>query len=298
MTPRATKDPLPLRLTLSALAAACSETATFPLDLIKTRLQLHRGQPRSVWTELRSILASDSGVRGLYSGLAPAVLRHVPYTSLRVVIFESLKNWNWNFGAAAQRDASSSQKVAFPSLLLFGFIAGGTGQLAAVPADLVKIRMQADSTRYASLIDAFRDILKKEGWKGMWRGSSPAVQRAAIVNLGELSTYDASKRAVLNSGVVKSDGPIAHTLAAICSGFVSSLLSSPADVVKSRMMAQDPLNPTYKGTWDCFIKTRRAEGIRGLYKGFLPCWARLGPWQLVFWLSFEQLRKVAGMGGF
>jgi solute carrier family 25 uncoupling protein 27 len=220
----------------------------------------------------------------MYSGLAPAVLRHIPYTSLRVVTFETLK--------ANYR----TKETPFPALLLFGFFAGALAQYVAVPFDLLKVRMQSDRTRYTSISAAFRDIFAKEGLRGMWRGSVPAVQRAGIVNLGELSTYDLSKRWVLSLGI--RDGPGAHILAAVCSGFVSSLLSTPADVVKSRMMEQDPSNPRYRGSWDCFKQAYRGEGPRGLYKGFLPTWARLGPWQLVFWLSYEKLRTVAGMRGF
>ena len=26
-----------------------------------------------------------------------------------------------------------------------------------------------------------------------------------------------------------------------------------------------------------------------LYKGFIPTWARLGPWQMVFFLTFERI---------
>ena len=45
-------------------------------------------------------------------------------------------------------------------------------------------------------------------------------------------------------------------------------------------------------------QTLRAEGWRGLYSGFLPTWARLGPWQLTFWVSYEQLRKWGGLASF
>ncbi len=31
---------------------------------------------------------------------------------------------------------------------------------------------------------------------------------------------------------------------------------------------------------------------------FLPTWMRLGPWQMVFWVSYEQLRQTAGLGSF
>jgi hypothetical protein len=31
-----------------------------------------------------------------------------------------------------------------------------------------------------------------------------------------------------------------------------------------------------------------------VYKGFLPCWLRMAPWSLTFWLSYEQIRKNLG----
>lgn len=37
---------------------------------------------------------------------------------------------------------------------------------------------------------ALRVIVQQEGVAGLWRGSLPAIQRAALVNLGELTTYD------------------------------------------------------------------------------------------------------------
>lgn len=31
---------------------------------------------------------------------------------------------------------------------------------------------------------------------------------------------------------------------------------------------------------------------------FFPTWARLGPWQLTFWVTYEELRKLGGLGTF
>ncbi|KAL4447226.1 hypothetical protein ABPG77_007259 [Micractinium sp. CCAP 211/92] len=299
------------KLALSAVAASVAETATFPLDLLKTRLQL-AGQQQlvaAVQAQRPGLLSVAVGILrtegflGLYGGLAPAVLRHVPYTGIRVLTFEQLR------GLAQQRlGAAPDAPLPLPVNLAIGLTAGGVGQLVAVPADLVKVRMQADgrlvaaglqaAPRYRGALHALRTVSAQQGVAGLWRGSVPAVQRAALVNLGELSTYDAAKRAVLRSGVTGGDNAGAHALASLCSGFCASVVSTPADVVKTRLMDQDPAAPRYRGALHCFAATLRAEGLRGLYAGFWPTWARLGPWQLTFWVTYEQLRKASGLAGF
>lgn len=42
--------------------------------------------------------------------------------------------------------------------------------------------------RYRGVAHALRTIVAQQGVAGLWRGSAPAVQRAALVNLGELTT--------------------------------------------------------------------------------------------------------------
>ena len=64
-----------------------------------------------------------------------------------------------------------------------------------------------------------------------------------------------------------------------CSGIVAASLSSPADLVKARVMNQpfdDRGRPLlYKNSVECLVKTVRNEGFFGLYKGFLPCYIRM-----------------------
>lgn len=54
----------------------------------------------------------------------------------------------------------------------------------------------------------------------------------------------------------------------------------------------------HRGIADCLAKTVRNEGVSALYKGFWPTWSRLGPWQFIFWVSYEQLRAAAGLRSF
>lgn len=48
----------------------------------------------------------------------------------------------------------------------------------------------------------------------------------------------------------------------------------------------------YSGVIDCFIKIVRTEGIRGLYKGFIPHYLRLGPHAMLVLLFFDELKAL------
>mmetsp|Transcript_50004 Transcript_50004/g.158224 ORF Transcript_50004/g.158224 Transcript_50004/m.158224 type:complete len:316 (+) Transcript_50004:235-1182(+) len=289
---------------LTGTSSMMAEGATFPIDITKTRLQL-QGQPDFVGTKhgfvgMMGNIMKNEGIGGLYAGVTPAIARHIPYTGFRAIGYEYIRAFFC--GDKPKEQAPLLAKMAA------GMTAGGIGQAIAVPCDLIKVRMQGDGRlvaagkldkpRYTGLFDAFTKIKAEAGIGGFYAGCSPAILRAALVNLGELTTYDSAKKAIV---VYTGDNLKCHLASAICSGFVASLCSTPADVAKSRIMGQAKLpdgTMPYSGTFDCWAKVVRNEGPLALYKGFVPGWLRLGPWQLVFWVSYEQLRIATGIGGF
>uniref|UniRef100_A0A3B4X876 Mitochondrial uncoupling protein 3-like n=1 Tax=Seriola lalandi dorsalis TaxID=1841481 RepID=A0A3B4X876_SERLL len=284
------------KFVLTGTSSMMAEGATFPIDITKTRLQL-QGQPDFVGTKhgfvgMMGNIMKNEGIGGLYAGVTPAIARHIPYTGFRAIGYEYIRAFFC--GDKPKEQAPLLAKMAA------GMTAGGIGQAIAVPCDLIKVRMQGDGRlvaagkldkpRYTGLFDAFTKIKAEAGIGGFYAGCSPAILRAALVNLGELTTYDSAKKAIV---VYTGDNLKCHLASAICSGFVASLCSTPADVAKSRIMGQAKLpdgTMPYNGTFDCWAKVVRNEGPLALYKGFVPGWLRLGPWQLVFWVSYEQLR--------
>jgi len=266
--------PKSMRFGLIAASSACSESVTFPIDFTKTRMQLHVGKAGFIEVLLKS--AREEGISAIYGGVQPAILRHWVYTSLRISIYEDLRNWMG--GGTGQTTAL--QKAGC------GLFAGGVAQCFASPADRLKVVMVQEGGK-RSMLEVGKSIVKTEGFLGMYKGWIPNVQRAALVNLGELATYDQAKRFVLQSTGLP-DGVMVHTMSAVCSGLVASFCATPADVVKSRVMGGQAT-----GVVSCVRDTVRNEGA-----GFFPNWGRLGPWQFVFWVSYEQFRHICGYGGF
>jgi len=291
---------------LTSTASMCAEGATYPIDFTKTRLQLQgqadfTGTRYSFFGMMQNVVKTE-GVGGLYQGFTPALARHIPYTGFRAIGYEYIR---------AMFCGKDVKNAPFYAKALAGMTAGGVGQAIAVPCDLIKVRMQGDGRlvaagkldkpRYTGLMDAFTKIKAEEGIAGFYKGATPAIQRAALVNLGELTTYDTAKQMITSNLGMTGDDLRCHLLSAFCSGFVASLCSTPADVAKSRIMNQTA-GPNgevmYNGTFHCWYKVVTEEGFFALYKGFFPGWFRLAPWQLVFWVTYERLRIITGLGSF
>ncbi|XP_010795383.1 mitochondrial uncoupling protein 2-like [Notothenia coriiceps] len=174
-----------------------------------------------------------------------------------------------------------------------------TGAMAvtfAQPTDVVKIRFQAQSRllesgsvkRYSSTFDAYRTIARDEGVRGLWKGALPNITRNAIVNCSELVTYDIIKEIILKNKLMTDNMPC-HFVAGFAAGFCTTIVASPVDVVKTRFMNSTP--GKYSGAMNCALTMLMKEGPTAFYKGFVPSFLRLGSWNIVMFVSFEQIKR-------
>ncbi|XP_053140048.1 mitochondrial uncoupling protein 4 isoform X2 [Hemicordylus capensis] len=268
---------------LSACAASVAELVTFPLDLTKTRLQIqgesavHRyGEAAKRTIPYRGMLRTavgiiqEEGMLKLWQGATPAVYRHIVYSGVRMITYEHLRD----------SVLGRAEDKSFPlwKAVVGAMTAGAIGQFFASPTDLVKVQMQMEGKRrlegkplrFRGVHHAFLKILSEGGIWGLWAGWVPNVQRAALVNMGDLTTYDSVKHFLLLNTSFQ-DNMITHSIA-------RGLL--------------------YKSSTDCLCQAIQSEGFMSLYKGFVPTWMRMAPWSLVFWLTYEQIRRISGISSF
>merc|ERR1711962_1428705 len=87
-----------------------------------------------------------------------------------------------------------------------------------------------------------------------------------------------------------------HFIASLSSGIITSLVSNPMDVIKTRMMNQQNIpgnsSKRYRNSLDCLTLTYKTEGAHALFKGLIPGFFRYGPWSVIFFLTYEQLRLL------
>tara|TARA_B110000208_G_C11716953_1_gene411430 strand:+ start:378 stop:1187 length:810 start_codon:yes stop_codon:yes gene_type:complete len=256
------------------LASTTAETVTFPIDSIKTRMQINNKHGFGFHMK-------NHGVGTLYRGLKPAVCRHFIYKGIKINFYDHLRN--------KAHDYNYTKTDIMPKMF-GGAVAGMAGQLVANPADVLKIQMiNGDS----SMTQIAQKVFKDHGIRGFYKGWSPNVLRAGAVNMGELATYDTVKQIILVYRP-KEDN-ITFTISSFSSGLVSSVCSTPFDSTKSKMMANID---KYSGVYDCMYRTIQQHGVRELYKGVWANWLRLAPWQFIFWNTYEGYRKLVGLEGF
>ena len=150
--------------------------------------------------------------------------------------------------------------------------------------------------RYTGMVNCFMTVVKQEGVLALWTGVGPTAGRATVLAAAELASYDEAKGAL--SSTFGMSGILLTACTSFISGFISTVASSPFDVVKSRVMGQpchpDGTGKLYSGMVDCFVKSSSAEGPMSLYNGFLPNFGRVVPRVMIVFLVMEQLKEKFG----
>ncbi|EDW12156.1 mitochondrial uncoupling protein 4C [Drosophila mojavensis] len=291
----------------SVVSAWIPELVCFPLDLMKTRMHIQGEKANKSYANMKHAgtfrtalnIIRNEGLFHLYGGLSAMFFRHSMFTGMKMYFYDTLRD------ALIIKDRDGKPKLTFFRSAFAGMFSGGLANFISSPADLVKVQMQMESSRRSlgeeprvkNVVQALRYFYTTGGIRGLWKGTVPNALRASLVTLGDISVYDLSKRKMMVLLDMPDDRRI-QFMGAMIAGFACAVLSTPMDVVKSRIMNQ-PVAPSgkgvhYSGTIDCFKKLVQKEGAFAMYKGFFPYWMRIGPWTLIFWTTFEQIRRWRG----
>mmetsp|Transcript_5548 Transcript_5548/g.16547 ORF Transcript_5548/g.16547 Transcript_5548/m.16547 type:complete len:335 (+) Transcript_5548:268-1272(+) len=166
--------------------------AYVPSEVVAKRMQISGLGPgrnyRSVFHALKVIYRTE-GIRGLYSGTIPTMLRDVPCTALQFMFFERLKKLYKEFEPAGIENGSESGFA----LGVIGFLAGGAAAFLTNPFDVVKTRLQTQPSGceklYNGTLDCIMKTVREEGFFKLWRGAGARVLWVAPLSAITFSVY-------------------------------------------------------------------------------------------------------------
>ncbi|KAL3083492.1 hypothetical protein niasHS_011294 [Heterodera schachtii] len=280
-----------------------------PLDLVKNRMQLSGMQGTrefsSSFHALRTIVARE-GPLALYNGLSAGLARQATYTTTRLGIYTWLleqfsnNNNSITITVATGQQTAPAAPPSFALKALLGMSAGGIASVVGNPMDLALVRMTADGRlppaqrrNYSSVLNALVRVTREEGVLTLWRGCTPTVIRAMVVNAAQLATYSQAKQQLLASGHFRDGIPL-HFCASMISGLATTVASMPVDIVKTRIQNMSVVDgrPEFSGVVDVVRRVLANEGIFALWKGFLPYYMRLGPHTVLTFILLEQMNAL------
>ncbi|KAG0461521.1 hypothetical protein HPP92_021818 [Vanilla planifolia] len=183
------------RLMAGGIAGAVAQTAIYPMDLIKTRLQTYAcdgGNVPKLVTLSKNIWMQE-GPQAFYRGLVPSLLGMIPYAGIDLAAYESLKEMSKQY---VLKDSEPGPLVQ----LGCGTISGALGATCVYPLQVIRTRMQAQradsASAYKGMSDVFWRTLQHEGLSGFYKGLFPnllkVVPSASITYL----VYETMKKSL------------------------------------------------------------------------------------------------------
>lgn len=251
----------------------------YPVDTVKTHMQASPTR-LGVSEAVRQVLATQ-GARGLMRGATVIGAGCVP---AHAGFFGSYELAVARF--AAKDDARRPVQMA-----ACGGIATTVHDVILTPHDVVKQRLQLG--RHVGGWECAAAVWRQEGVWGFYR-SLPVALAMNIPYTGVLVATNDWLRQVLRveermegPGGLMAAAPW-HFLCAGVGGIVAGVLTTPLDVLKTRLQTRHP--GCEGGAFACLSATVREQGLRGLFRGGLPRMVLAAPSAAVSWGTYETVR--------
>lgn len=155
--------------------------------------------------------------------------------------------------------------------------------------------------------DAFRTILREEGWRALYKGIVPSlflVSHGAI----QFTSYEELRKVIIElKAKGRTERPesademlnsVDYAILGASSKLAAILMSYPFQVIRTRLQQRPYTDgtPRYMDTWHVVKETARFEGLRGFYKGITPNILKNVPASSITFIVYENVMKLLRLG--
>jgi len=272
---------LAVNMLAGALAGISEHAVMFPVDSIKTRMQVFATSPVAVYSGVGNAftrISSTEGMRALWRGVTSVVLGAGPAHAVHFGTLEAVKELaggnqggnNW----VATSLAGASATIASDALMN--------------PFDVIKQRMQVHKSEFRSVVTCARTLLRNEGI-GAFYVSYPTTLAISIpFNAIQFTVYEQFKWFLNPRGEYS---PTSHITSGAVAGAVAAAVTTPLDVAKTilqtRGTSSEPDIKNVGGMVDAFRVIWRRDGLKGFGRGLTPRVLTIMPSTALCWLSYE-----------
>ncbi|XP_039597827.1 solute carrier family 25 member 47-B isoform X1 [Polypterus senegalus] len=269
----------------------------YPLDTVKVRIQTQRSY-KGVWHCIKSTYKTEK-IGGFFKGMSMPVTTVSITSSVAFGTYRNCLQWIQQF-----RYGSTEVSPSKLDFFLSGLAAGAAQVMVMSPADIVKVRLQTQTQPYRSSnaagipkakyrgpLHCMMTIAKEEGFFGLYKGASALILRDCPSFATYFLTYAVFCKLLTPTGQNHPEWA-GVLVAGGCAGMCAWSLSTPMDVIKSRMQTDGITKKRYRGVIHCITDSVKNEGIKVFFKGLgLNC-LRAFPVNMVVFATYELLLKI------
>jgi len=260
-----------------SFSGTCSTLLFQPLDLLKTKIQTHDGNKAGMIRMTKDILIKER-IRGLWKGLAPSIVRTVPGVGIYFSAMHVMKTNLCN----GKPSSMASLAIGVSARCIAGSI--------MIPVTVIKVRYESGMFHYRGIREAFHKIYAKEGLKGLTSGILPTLFRDAPFSGLYLMMYQNLKNGSLWMNPFIGTSSL-HFLCGITAGCLASVITHPADVIKTKMQ----LSPRKTTIWKTSVNIYKCYGMGGFMTGLAPRMLRRSLMASLAWTVYEKAMRNIGI---
>ncbi|KAK7943236.1 mitochondrial carrier domain-containing protein [Apiospora hydei] len=267
-----------------AFAGIAEHTVMYPIDAIKTRMQIINPSPNAVYkgmVEGTMRIATGEGVLKLWRGMSSVVVGAGPAHAVYFATYEAVKHAMGGNRAGVHHPLAAATSGACATIASDAFMN---------PFDVIKQRMQIQnsSKMYRSMADCARYVYRNEGLSAFYVSYPTTLSMTVPFTALQFLAYE-SISTTMNPE--KKYDPFTHCTAGAVAGGFAAALTTPMDVIKTMLQtrgsATDPeLRAVNSFMAGCRLLYQR-EGIRGFFKGVKPRVVTTMPSTAICWSAYE-----------
>ncbi|KAM5162492.1 mitochondrial adenyl nucleotide antiporter SLC25A24-like [Callospermophilus lateralis] len=168
-------------------------------------------------------------------------------------------------------------------------IASAVARTFTAPFDRLKVMMQVHSlkTRRMRLMSVFEQMVNEGGIFSLWRGNGTNIIKIAPETALKIGAYEQFKKWLSFDG--SNTGIFERFIAGSLAGATAQTCIYPMEVIKTRLAVAN--TGEYSGIVDCGMKLLKQEGIRALFKGYVPNLLGIVPYAGIDLAVYEFLKN-------
>jgi len=289
-------------LVLGGIAGAIAKTVMAPVERVKLLMQTMDSNPKVLSGEVEryksigdcfSRVMSEQGLAAFWRGNFVNCLRYAPQQGSALAFNDFINN------LFPVYNANSDFWKSFGAKLTSGGLAGAIANTICYPFDFARTRLASDLSgkSFNGIWDCIMTTVRSQGITGLYTGWTVTCMGAFVYRAGQLGCF----KQIQDLNPYQQDkgilGGLSSFLAVTVARTIVMPFNYPFDTVRRRMMLQSEKSlaeRTYKGSFDCFSKVFKNEGMKGMYKGMVPELFR-GVGGSVVIVAYDRIKVIFGI---